>query len=217
MASFQLMPLSGVRTETATRSTAGSVATASRDAHVERVPIGRGHAAPLCVERHEQQRIAIEPEIQRRQRRERSNEQSGADQEHHRQCHLRNDQRIAEPAARDAGAAASDLVQCLDRLCASCSHRWHEAEQQRRADRNHRRERQHTPIEREVEHDGVTHRRQLRHQQAGRPPREQQAEQCTCSRQQETLDEERTREPHARGAERPPEAHFVSACRGPRQ
>jgi hypothetical protein len=60
------------------------------DAAVGVEPVGGRNLGPLRVDVHEQHAIAIEPEMQVRERAERSHEQSGRDDEDQRQGHLRD-------------------------------------------------------------------------------------------------------------------------------
>jgi hypothetical protein len=116
------MPLTGVTSEIDACATPGVARTASATCSYSAAR-GRRHAGPARVEPHEQHRVAIEAEIPCRERGERSNEQTRANDQHERERDLTHHNRIenARPAetAKDASAGA------LGHEAAVLAHRLH--------------------------------------------------------------------------------------------
>ena len=106
--------------------------------------------------------------------------------------------------------AAAVLLDGLHRRDARRAKRRRRAEEQRRHDGDGARERQHPPVEREIEEHGVGLRRQLAHEELAAPARDQQPERGADRRQQEAFRQQLTHQPPPRRAERQAHAPLVT-------
>ena len=102
-----MLPLTGVTTDSAALATPGVAAAASRSADQQVRAHVRLELQRLDVDRRDQHRFAVEPEVEVGERRERAHEQSRADEQHQRQRHLDDDEQVAEREAVLAGDPAA--------------------------------------------------------------------------------------------------------------
>ena len=204
------MPLTGVRFESAASGHARHRACRCLEALRDPEPLVRRDAATLQIESDNQQRIAIETEIDCRERRKRPQKKAGADDQHERQRHLQHDKRLTQHPRPLAGDGAPLLLHRLDRLDASGAKCRHDAKQQRRRDRHGGGEPEHAPVEREIERYGFLVRGELLHQESAAPPRQHQPKRRSGAGQDQALGEQLARDPELRRAHRQPKAQLVA-------
>ena len=127
---------------------------------------------------------------------------------------LQRDEGVRRSRAALGRPTRPGSTQRRDRVNAGGAKRGSRAKEHRRGRRDRDREAKHAPVRREVEEKlGIEHR-QLRHERAASPGREQQAERRAGARQQEALEHELRDQLPARRAEREPYADLVPARGG---
>ena len=166
---------------------------------------------------NDEDRGLVEAEVECRQARERANEQPRRDDQHERQRHLGDDERIAEGMRAFAGHRPRLLLERVGRFGPPPAQGRPHPEQQCRERGDGRRERHRPPVQRQVQRHVVARRRQLVHQQLAAPLREQQSARGADAGEQQALGEQLPGNPESRGADRQPDAQLVPARRRARQ
>ncbi len=171
----------------------------------------------LDVDGRDQHGLPVEAEVEVGERRERAHEESRADEQHHRQRDLDDDEQVAEREAvlsRDPAALGLHRVVGID----ACRAQGGDGpEDHGRRDGDAGREPEHAPVEGHLQVHVVRGGRQLPHEQAAEPAGEDEAEHGAESREHEALAQELPRQPGARRAERQAHAQLVPPRRRARE
>ena len=178
------------------------------DALVRRETRGRREVGAARVDHREQDAAALEAERHLRQSDKRPQEQAGADEEHEREGDLRQDEPAGHRRVARGARGPSAILHCVDGRATGRAPRRRHAEDERRDEAGGRGEREHAPVQRQLQRHGV--RGELRDEEPAAPMSHGHTGRRAHRREQQAFDQQLARQPSARRAQREAHAPFVA-------